>query len=160
MPHDYATYFAKFVQHTNEKPVFIEEIINIIRQRQVKSMLDIGAGNGALSIPLARLVPDYVAIESNVNHIALLKDASLSVIPQKFPCPVQGTFDLVLASHVLSYQTLDQREFVNCAFDMVNHRGILLLVTFRSNEKNEWTELIEQLEIPVHGYYTTGYQNS
>lgn len=158
MHHTYETYFANFVQHTNEKPVFIEEITTIIQQRRVQSMLDIGAGNGKLSIPLAQFVPSYLAVESNEAHIALLRSAGLQVIPEKFPCTFANTFDLVLASHVLSYQATNQRELVETAFEKVSAGGILLLITFRSNEKNEWTDLIEQLDIPVHEYYTAGYQ--
>ncbi|HSX24877.1 MAG TPA: class I SAM-dependent methyltransferase [Candidatus Andersenbacteria bacterium] len=154
---DYATYFAKFLQHTNEKPVFIKEISGIIRARWVASMLDIGAGNGELSVPLSKFVREYMAVEHNPSHIIALEKAGLTVIPEKFPCRIPGEFDFVLASHVLSYQAENQSEFLALAFEKVKARGALLVITFRSHEQNEWTNLIERLDMPVHEQYSSGF---
>lgn len=158
MQTDYATYFAKFLQHTNEKDVFINEITDTIRCRRVQSMLDIGAGNGELSIPLANLVTEYMAVEPNEHHITCLERAGLTVIPKPFPCSIRGEFDLVLASHVLSYQDSNQKEFMEQAFKKVKDRGALLVITFRGYEENEWTDVIKRLGMPAHEEYALGFR--
>lgn len=157
----YPRYFQKFLDHTDEKEVFVREISTEIKDAQAREMLDIGAGNGQLSIPLASLVSRYVAIERNDEHAAKLRAAGLEVIQSVFPCEVPGSFDFVLASHVLSYRSQqDQRGFLHRAWNTVTKGGTFLVVTYRSEEEDDWTRLMQRLGENRQDTHAAGFRNT
>ena len=47
----YARSFEKFLAHTDQTRVFVAELGRYIEHYQTRSILDIGAGNGALAVP-------------------------------------------------------------------------------------------------------------
>src|SRR5262245_55562927 len=99
---DYRKAFETFLQSTNEKQEFARILIQQIRDRGVSSLLDIGAGNGELALPLSQQVKRYLAVEPNFAHAAVLRNLCLQVIEKPFPCQIDETFDMVVASHVIS----------------------------------------------------------
>src|SRR3989344_2336155 len=107
MPDSYSQSFEKFLSHTDEKKVLLSKIEKIVSHLRAQSILDIGAGNGLISIPLAKKVGEYLALEQNNKFYKILSQAGLSVIPETFPTPAlppKHLFDLVLSSHSISYE--------------------------------------------------------
>ncbi len=141
----YPKYFEDFLNVTDEKEQLFEGIMKEIEGFDFQSILDIGAGNGKLSIPLSIAMPDYVAIEPNVLFAERLRIGRIKeVIEKKFPCKINRQFDLVLISHVLSYNPEEFKPFIEAAFEAVKPKGLLLIITYRS-EEDDWTKLLEKL---------------
>ena len=65
----YKNDFEKFLSHTDEKKVLLDEISKEIEKHKTESLLDIGAGNGLLSIPLSKKVESYLAVEPNKKFV-------------------------------------------------------------------------------------------
>ena len=141
----YKNDFEKFLAHTNEKKILLSEIVSEIEKRQVKSMLDIGAGNGLLSIPLSKHVVEYLAVEPTDSFVETLKSAGLETIHGSFPMSIVKRFDMVLTSHSVSFLRDRVEAFVRSAFEHVNESGVLLIVTY-SGKEGPWGELIRKLD--------------
>lgn len=141
----YSDSFRTYLAHTDEKPVLLDIISKHLRALSITSLLDIGAGNGDLSIPLAKHIEQYVAVEQKEDYVKRLREAGLEVIASAFPCDIAERFDTVLISHSLpSYQDgiTGWQPFLDAAWSRVNERGHLFIVTFE-DEESEWTNLIE-----------------
>lgn len=140
----YGSDFEKFLAHTDEKQILLEEISKEIEKYDVKSLLDIGAGNGVLSIPLSKRVENYLAVESNKNFVAKLRKAGLAVREGNFPLVISRSFDMVLASHAVSYLKDLFEPFIYEAWKSVNPGGVFLVITYRGQE-DDWTRLMREL---------------
>lgn len=140
----YKNDFEKFLSHTDEKQILLAEISREIREHEIKSLLDIGAGNGLLSIPLSKEVESYLAIEPNEKFVAKLRKAGLKVVEGKFPLEIPTTFDMVLASHSISYRKDLFEPFIKRAWELVKPNGIFLIITYRGHE-DDWTKLMKEL---------------
>lgn len=140
----YKNDFEKFLSHADEKEVLLEEILQDIRKYKIKSLLDIGAGNGSLSIPLSREVGSYLAVEPNEKFVVKLREAQLKVAEGKFPLEIFGFFDMVLASHSISYRRDLYVTFIGEAWKLVEPNGIFLIITYRGQE-DDWTKLMKEL---------------
>ncbi|MEN9337748.1 MAG: hypothetical protein RIQ41_62 [Candidatus Parcubacteria bacterium] len=156
MEEAYKNDFEIFMSHTDEKKILLEEITKEIQKIDAGSLLDIGAGNGELALPLSKKVEQYVAVESKTTFVSLLKEGGLRVIEGRFPVDVPGTFDVVLSSHSLSYTEENHRPFLSRAWELVSPQGILLLVSYRG-EDDDWNKLLEyineqQFDKNIHGY--------
>jgi SAM-dependent methyltransferase len=154
----YKNDFEKFLSHTNEKEMLLEEILHEIEKHNAKSLLDIGAGNGLLSIPLSKRVERYVAIESKKSFVEKLQKAGLEVIHDSFPCTVQEQFDIVLSSHSLSYSKDNFEPYVRSAWERVTEGGELLIITYRG-EEDDWTLLMKGLDEDPIDRNKLGYAN-
>lgn len=141
----YSKSFQAFLDHTDEKPVLLDVLTKRLRTLGALSLLDIGAGNGDLSIPLSKLVERYVAIEQKSDYAERLRNAGLEVIHSPFPCSLDTRFDAVLLSHSLPAHS-DGRDgwepFVSAAWSQTSETGHLLIVTFE-DEESEWNDLIQ-----------------
>lgn len=115
----------------NQKEVLLEEISKYIDDRKARSLLDIGAGDGALAIPLAKKVEHYLAIEPRPERAEALRHAGLQVIEAVFPCEVPGEYDLVVASHSLPEDPLHWQPFLQAAWLLVRPGGMLFVATFK-----------------------------
>lgn len=104
-------------------------------------MLDIGAGNGLLAIPLSQNIGRYVAVEPKAGFVEKLRSHDLDVIQSNFPTPVHEKFDLVLSSHSMSYEKGKYESFINEAFQLLNPNGVFLIVTYRG-EEDDWNDLL------------------
>lgn len=164
MNDSYINTFQKYLSHTDEKEIFLVEITKEIEKYNVHSLLDIGAGNGLLSIPLSKKVDRYIAVEPKEEYVKKLKAADLEVIHEKFPTEINESFDLVLSSHSLySYKKENFEPFIKEAWNLVNPNGILLIITYRGQE-DDWTNLMDQigvkkenLKIKIEDYNRIGY---
>lgn len=129
--------FAHFMAHSDEKAVLARALTDQLTRTRSRSLLDVGAGDGTLAVPLARVVDRYVAVESHPDYAAALAAAGLTVLPGPFPTPVPGKFDTVLACHVISYRadpdggTGGTRDFLEAAWDLVAPGGQLVVITHR-----------------------------
>jgi SAM-dependent methyltransferase len=142
----YSRSFEKFLSHTDEKQVFIDEFNDYLDQYQPASLLDIGAGNGTLAKALAARVDNYVAVEHNPGYAERLRQAGLTVIEGSFPAPISETFDLVLLSHAISYEKRNHSALLISAWERVNPAGHLLVVTHRG-EKDDWSDLLDAVNM-------------
>lgn len=138
----YSEAFEAFLAHTDEKQVLLYELGRRVGAFKASSMLDIGAGNGDLSIPLSRYLTRYVALEQKHDYAERLRAAGLVTIEGAFPQPIAERFDLVLACHSLPSSRSSWEPFLHAAWGCVSERGHLLLVTFE-DEKSPWSDLIE-----------------
>lgn len=141
----YKNDFEFFIAHTDEKAILHEEIKKEIIAHRSESLLDIGAGNGMLSIPLSHEVKEYAAVETNPKFVKKLSEAGLDVVEGEFPLAIEKSFDIVLSSHSMSYSPEKYEIFLNSAVNLLHKDGILLLITFRG-EEDSWTKLLDRLE--------------
>lgn len=154
----YISDFKKFLDHTDEKAVLLAEIAKELKQHKCQSLLDVGAGNGLMAIPLARQVAKYTAVEAKAEYALTLKEAGLEVINSAFPIELNQKYDAVLFSHVFSYLHPDHEEFINAAWKLLNQNGVLIIVTYRG-EEDDWTRLIKQLGLLNPGDYPAIFEN-
>lgn len=140
----YRQAFGKFLAHTNEKQVLLAALLGRIEKLRPKRMLDIGAGNGDLALPLARSVAQYVAIEPNAGYAAKLREQGLDVIEKPFPCAVPGVFDVAVLSHVLPWGRAEYTSFLEWAWSAVAEKGSLLVVTYDDEPRSEWNNFLSQ----------------
>lgn len=125
---------------TDQKEVLLNGISQHIKDRRIKSLLDIGAGDGVLAKKLAGEVSQYLAIESNSNYVQKLENLGLEVVNSTFPITVDRKFDMVLASHSIPEDEKLHKPFLKNAWDLVNSTGVLLIVTFKGG-KGELVDL-------------------
>ena len=164
MSDSYINAFQKFLSHTDEKEIFLDEIAKEIKKYNAHSLLDIGAGDGLLSIPLSKKVDRYLAIEPKGEYVKKLQDTGLEVAQGEFPMEINESFDLVLSSHSLgSYRKENFESFVREAWKLVNSKGVLLMITYRGQE-DDWTNLMDHIgvkkkefEIKIGDYNRIGY---
>lgn len=141
MREEYDRAFAVFLEHTDEKERLFDAIAERIRVGGAISLLDIGAGNGDLAIPLARLVGRYLAVEQKPTFLKVLQRAGLRVVGASFPFVIEEQFDLVLVSHALPYKAEDYRPFLDQAWVCVAPGGSLLGITYH-RDQGEWRDLL------------------
>lgn len=140
----YKNDFEKFLAHTNEKKILSREILVESKKYKAETLLDIGAGNGLLAVPLAKHFKSYLAVEPNENFAENLVAAGLKIICAPFPSKIGGEFDMVLASHVVGYRPELLHAFIEAAWEKVKIGGILLVITLRGQE-DDWTKLIRNI---------------
>lgn len=116
----------------DQKQVLLKKISKVIERYHLKSLLDIGAGQPLLALPLSQRVKKYVAVESSPNLAKQLRDANVSVVEGTFPkVNIQGTYDLVLASHAIPEESKLYGPFLKKMWEFVSPGGLLLVITFK-----------------------------
>ncbi len=143
--YSYTQGFETLLKHTNEKHVFEVKLGKYIENHHVQSLLDIGAGDGSLAANLAKKVKTYVAVESKEKYVAQLRAAALETIQGEFPLSVPGTYDLVLMSHVISYNLGNHNTLVSPAWELVKPGGHLLVITHGNNQDDDWGKLLAHI---------------
>lgn len=118
--------------HNDQKQILFHKIYEVIEKYHIQSLLDIGAGRSFLALQLAQKVKKYLAVESSPNLAKQLRDANVSVIEGTFPkVNIQGTYDLVLASHSIPELVGLYKPFLEKAWEIVASKGLLLVITFK-----------------------------
>lgn len=143
---DYARDFAQFLQATDEKVVLLQEIQQVLTGNE--SLLDIGAGDGLLAIPLAQSVKQYMAVEKNSDHIAKLLTANLKVIPHEFPCPIDDEFDAILLSHTISHRTNNWQKILIAVQALLRPQGKIIIFTYEGNE-DDWNRIRKNIGLNI-----------
>ncbi len=135
--------FNTFLAATDEKSIILKRVLQDVDTFQPKSMLDIGAGNGAIALPLSRRVATYTAVEANGAYVKTLRKAGVDVIEGFFPFPLPRKYDYVLASHCVSFVPWLMEEMVDGAWDAVEERGRLTVVTMDRRGGSDWKKLMD-----------------
>lgn len=156
---EYSTAFASFLASTNEKSALYTWLEQAIEQHRISSLLDIGPGNGDLSVPLSRLVQRYVAVEPNELYVAALRASGLEVVHSAFPAPLTQTFSMVLASHVIDVDDAQLPLFIESAWRAVNHDGVCVVITHRGAD-DDWQALCERLAYDNLPYHRAVFERS
>ncbi len=138
--------FEFFLAHTNEKEILKNEILNLFKKYNIESVLDIGAGNGLLSIPLSKKVENYLAIEPKVKFCEALRKKGLRVIESFFPINLAGKFDFILCSHSVPEEGKNYIPFLSYAWEKVSDKGNLLMITY-GQKHDDWNKLIRDLNL-------------
>jgi SAM-dependent methyltransferase len=138
----YTRAFTRFMAHTDQAAVFLREVGGYVARHRVASVLDIGAGNGALAIPLSRRVRRYVAVERDPGYVRRLREHGVEVVAGAFPVPVDGVHDLVVMSHALSYEEENHHDMLRAAWELVAPGGRLLVVVHRGGPDTDWGRLL------------------
>lgn len=116
----------------DQKEVLLKKISELIERYGTQSLLDIGAGQSFLALQLSQKVEKYLAIESTPKSAQKLRDANVQVIEGTFPeVDIQGTYDLVLASHSIPERVELYQSFFTKAWSHVALGGLLLVITFK-----------------------------
>jgi SAM-dependent methyltransferase len=116
----------------DQAAVLTDIIAGCARARGARSLLDIGAGNGTVAIPVSRCVRRYLAVEQCQASAALLRAARLDVVTASFPVAIDERFDLVVSSHSIPEGGASlYPPFLAAAWDRVMPGGLLLIVTFK-----------------------------
>ncbi len=158
VPLTYEQAFEAFLDCTDEKSVLLDYFSSVLKQRGVATLLDIGPGNGDLSVPLANLVDRYVAVEPISAYVAALRQRKLMVIQSRFPTSIiREKFDLVLASYVISLTDTDLKPFVEAAWKLVNPDGALVIAIHQGTEPS-WQDLVLTLKEDNLPYHRAVYQ--
>lgn len=146
----YAPSFQNFLDCTDEKLVFFNSLKTLIVREKIHSILDIGAGNGDLSVPLSKLVPEYLAIEPVKKHADNLKENRIKVIESFFPCEIKTIFDMVLSSHSLPGNKESFQPFIEKAINLINPRGLMVIITY-DDQESEWSSMVHACDLPWIG---------
>src|SRR5690606_39138006 len=125
----------------NQKEVLVKNIIRYIKDSNTKSLLDIGAGDGDVALPISKEVQYYFAVEVNNERVNNLQKLGLNAIYGIFPNTtnkITETFDMVLSSHSIPEQLGVEdhnlyKPFLEKAWELLNKNGILLIVTFKGS---------------------------
>ena len=145
---NYQKAFESYLKLTDEKERFFDYLSEVIQKFKIKSILDIGAGNGDLAIPLSGVVERYVAVERNKNFIRILESKNLEVIQGDFleeELPIKSKFDLVLCSYVIPHEDSSDK-FISKDFHHVKWGGQLLIIT-HTNPQVELGNFCENLDL-------------
>ncbi|QQS60689.1 class I SAM-dependent methyltransferase [Candidatus Falkowbacteria bacterium] len=144
--------FEKFLSHTSEKLLLLKAIKEKICDHNISSLLDVGPGDGRLSIPLSLEVDNYVGVESNSLYVNKLRAANLRIVHGDFPLDIDESFDMVLMSHSLTYKPNLIIDFINKGWELLKTSAILLIITFRAKD-DDWTSLLSKIgENPLKKY--------
>ncbi|MBI2475815.1 MAG: methyltransferase domain-containing protein [Candidatus Taylorbacteria bacterium] len=130
----------------NQKEVLFKGISYYIYRYNIKSVLDIGAGDGTLADKISHIVNKYLAVERDNKKVSILKTSGLNVVKGEFPSvKISKKYDLVLSSHSIPENTKTLEKFIRTAWQLVKPAGILLIVTFKGGKGDEF-KLIRELE--------------
>ncbi len=144
---------ASLWQCSDEKQAYIAKFSDSVDRYGATSLLDIGAGDGQIALPLSETVDDYLAIEPNPEYAARLRQAGKRVIEEPFPTDVDGTYDIVLMSHVISHTVRGHTTMVPPAWELVKDNGHLLVAIHRGVEQDDWTELLDRVGLGYSDHF-------
>lgn len=116
---------------SNQKEILRKHIADHLASEAANSLLDIGAGDGKVSVDLRADVSDYLAVEKHAGSAKRLKILGLPVKEGQFPCELSREFDVVLVSHSLpeDFQKLDR--FIKSAWNVTAQGGVLIIISFK-----------------------------
>jgi SAM-dependent methyltransferase len=163
---DFFQIFETFLAHTNEKARTVAAISHQVlpRLKQRRHFLDVGCGDGAISIPLIEYFENYLCID--LNHESLeefrvnLKTDKIGQILQldMNTYSPSGTADFILFSFSMGYlgagiADLKQRarfriEKFKEYYEVLNDGGAISLVG--ADYRGPYKKLFDYFNIPMH----------
>ena len=152
--------FSFYLKNTNEKQVLAKEIITLFDELKVKSVLDIGAGDGDLSSLIYKKVEKHTAVEPREEFVGLLKSKGMSVIGNSFPCDTgKEKYDFVLCSHSVPDFREDYEPFLREAYGKLNKNGNLLVITY-IGEGDDWNYFLKEAGVKPFANTLANYNDT
>jgi cyclopropane fatty-acyl-phospholipid synthase-like methyltransferase len=117
----------------DQAEVLSQTILRHAKEVDARSLMDIGAGAGAVARVVSRDLARYLAVEQNPTSVAALRKAGVAVLSATFPCEVPGRpFDMVVSSHSIPEGSVEMYEpFLAQAWAAVKPGGLFLVITFK-----------------------------
>ena len=153
--------FLEFLNCTDEKELIYREIIKITRPSKKWRFLEVGAGNGYLTLKIAKMVRESVIIEPSSRLISIIKqklkknsNCKIKIIQQYIEnVELTKTFHLILMSHVLS--SIEINDWIAVLKKIISHLNGYLLIVYPGNEgdlanliKIFWGKVHKDLPLP------------
>jgi|GEM_PF-3330820 len=141
--HDYTERFDEFKRRytiftklSDHKQKALERILANVKECKTKSLLDVGAGDGALSIPLSTKFGKVVAIDKNPVLTEALRRNGISAITSRWEdVQLEKSFDVVLASHFLYYiEPRLRKRAVQKMYESLSPGGKLILIVNKEDD--------------------------
>lgn len=114
-------------------PYTLPAMLPVFARYSIRSILDLGCGNGGLTASLAESGFDIVGCDRDASGIALAKETHPGVEFQQIgfeevPDNIQGPFDAVISTEVIEH-LYDPAALLRCAKRMLAPNGLLLITT-------------------------------
>jgi cyclopropane fatty-acyl-phospholipid synthase-like methyltransferase len=130
----------------DQPAVLADCIIGCVRARGARTLLDIGAGDGAVAVPVSREVDRYLAVEADPSSSEKLRQAGLEVVTATFPVTLGERFDIVVSSHSIPEGGVESyAPFLAAAWEHVAPNGLLLIITFKGSDDSAIVRLSQEL---------------
>jgi len=117
--------------HYNQKEVLRTFVLNFIKEHQIRSLLDIGAGFIETAKIYQKAVEEYLAIEQDSERASKLLEEKIPTRILKFPAALEETFDMVLSSHSIPEVKSEYYPYLKTALNLLNPGGSLVIITFK-----------------------------
>jgi len=134
-------------------------LIDIIKEHNVTSILDVGAGEGNFISGLAQLTPDvnYIAVEGDKKLVDKAKEknaqGNITFVNALFDETFSNSsYDMILARFAVEHMT-DISQFVSEAMKRLKPGGVLLITEYYcefSDNDNEIWKLFRKKEIEMY----------
>jgi 2-polyprenyl-3-methyl-5-hydroxy-6-metoxy-1,4-benzoquinol methylase len=127
---NYKANFTNFVKKCDEKKKEADTLRKILKNKKRGSLLDVGGGNGYLSIALDDLFEEITVIEKNpmfkINHVNYRAKVFYAPIES---IDIKTKFDVIIASHVFPYIKDQKKQFVlNKLKMLLKNNGFLIII--------------------------------
>ena len=119
------------------KDKYIDKINDIISEKNISSVIEIGADNGSILKKLRKKNPSIkkcIAVEPNKKMHDLLKNVSHSVYNDISEVPENDKFDLIICIHVLDHIP-NISEYIIKISNMLNKKGCIFGVVHDESSK-------------------------
>jgi len=139
----YKNSFALFLKRTDEKVVIRNFITDNIDINNKMAFLDIGAGDGSLSSMISKKVKSTVAVEPNKDFCeSLSKKKNIKVLNETWEdVHLEGLFDFILVSHVVTYFPKTKRKkLIKKMYNVLNSGGKILILSIDA-KKGSWRKI-------------------
>lgn len=142
----YQQSFDLFLKRTDEKEIILRFIEKIIKFQKIGKFLDIGAGNGSLSLHISKNVSETLAVEPNEYLFQELKKKKLNAVNEKWEdIAIKDKFDFILVAYAFTYFPVKKRErLIKKMFNLLNSGGRILFLSV-DPQKGTWRK--------VHNYF-------
>lgn len=159
-------YYDRYLQHyasrSDEKVKLRELLLGELKRVAKHAFLDVGPGEGELTIPISSLFESTTIIEVNSKFIVLLesKIPNLRVLNtgiEDLKANRKDAYDLILLSHVLYYVDICAwNDVIRVLYSMLAARGMLVVVL--NDNTGDWGELIARFKNKYPGQCAFNYR--
>ncbi len=139
----YKKSFELFLRRTNEKSVIEKFITENIKFNNEISFLDIGAGNGSLTLKISKKVKSTLVVEPNQSfYKLLLKQKGIRILNKKWEeVNLNESFDFILAAYVITYFPKTKRkQLIKKIYNILKPGGSILILSVDA-KKGSWRKI-------------------